>query len=309
MDVLKVLHPAQLHGGGGVHQHHHVVKLLVEVVQQLQLRGVGLQITLHLVLGHIGVVVHGPGQVPALAGLPRPDKDGGASSIGVLQPGLRLEHRHRALVDGEVLRVAEAHGAGSQAVALTLPLGVEFPQPVVDGEALRLKAALQRGAAAAQAQEAAAAQIGGPLTEEAEGGPPVIGHISLVFQEHQPLAHNLPIERLLRALDGLLGVVRLVVIEVQPFRPGGRADLHLVAQQVLHHHAEGRHQDVDPHRHPQRHQNQDTGNNRAQDSPDLHVNSPSPKMPVTGLSQALYRAVPGQRNIFVAVCVKSGVVG
>ena len=59
MDAGIVLDPAQVNCCAGIEQKNHIIKVVVQILKDLQLRRIRLQIGLGLVLFHIGVVVHG----------------------------------------------------------------------------------------------------------------------------------------------------------------------------------------------------------------------------------------------------------
>ena len=143
LDVGELLEPAQLDRGGGAHDHQAVIKVVVDVLEDLQLGRVGLEVALLLVLLARGVVVHGARHVAALARNAAKHKDRRGALRGV-EHACVLHDRERALVDGKVLPVAKAHGAGSHAVVLAGTVDVEVLQRGVHRKALSLKRAVQR---------------------------------------------------------------------------------------------------------------------------------------------------------------------
>ena len=139
MDAGIILHPAQIDRCTGVEQQHHIVKVVVQVLQDLQLGRIRLQISLGLVLFHIGVVVHGARHIAAFARHTAEHKDRHRALHGIGQARLRLHDGQRALVDGEVLVITVRDRADTQTVILAVAFGIKLPECFINAKACIFK--------------------------------------------------------------------------------------------------------------------------------------------------------------------------
>ena len=96
-------------------------------MQDFTLGGVRLQIAANLILLRVCVVVHGARHIAALACHTLQHIDRGRALHAVQQAALALQNGQRALIDAEVLGIAEADGAAGQTVACTGTRAVEVP--------------------------------------------------------------------------------------------------------------------------------------------------------------------------------------
>ena len=109
MDVRELTDPAQIHGCAGVDQQHHVIEVIVQILQDLQLYRIGFQVGLALVRFNVSMVVHGAGHVAALTHDAAEHEHRDRAFHGVQQTGFALHHGKRAFIDGEILVIAEVH--------------------------------------------------------------------------------------------------------------------------------------------------------------------------------------------------------
>ena len=134
VDAGIILHPAQIDRCTGVEQQHDIVKVVVQVLQDLQLGRIRLQISLGLVLFHIGVVVHGAGHITAFARHTAEHKNRNRILHGIGQTRLCFHNRQGAFVDGKVLVITVRDRADTQTVILAVAFGIELPEVLVDTE-------------------------------------------------------------------------------------------------------------------------------------------------------------------------------
>ena len=127
LDVGIVCQPVQLQRCVRVDNQHGIIIVVVQVLQDFTLGGVRLQIAANLILLRVCVVVHGARHIAALACHTLQHIDRGRALHAVQQAALALQNGQRALIDAEVLGIAEADGAAGQTVACTGTRAVEVP--------------------------------------------------------------------------------------------------------------------------------------------------------------------------------------
>ena len=265
LDGRVVGHPVQLQGARGVDDEHHVVIVIVEVLQDLELGSVGLEVALGLVLGVVRMVVHGARHVSTLACHAAPHEHG-HGALGAVEHAVGgLELGERALVNGKVLRRTKADGAGAHGVGRAGTLGIELHERVVDVQALGLEGGCELVLVARGAQELRHEGLGGRevldvLGEEAERGALGKRHRGVVvLEQHVALGGDLGVERLLGVGDLVGGKVALVVLGVNVLGAVGGGPALLVAQHVVghaHDHALAGHDDVHGHHDRRKHEHQ-----------------------------------------------------
>ena len=251
-DVRELRKPVEFHDHGGVDEHDAVVEVVVDVLQDLELGRIGLEVVLDLVLSGVGVVVHGARRVAALARHALHDEDR-RRVLGGVEHARALHDGDRALVEPEVLGVAEAHRARALDVVLAGALGVELLQRRVRTEAVGLEGGVERGArggraARCRSQHALrAAERAGVRAKEAELR--ALGQrqgVAVVLREDHALGGEATVEVLLGVLDRLAVVVGLAVVEVKPCGVQLRVvpGLAVAAQERIVHAAEARQHEV-----------------------------------------------------------------
>ena len=139
VDIRIVFDPAQIYRCTGVEQQHHIVKVVVQVLEDLQFHGIRLEVGLGLVLFHIGVVVHGARHIAAFARHTAEHKDRHRALHGIGQARLRLHDGQRALVDGEVLVITVRDRADTQTVILAVAFGIKLPERFINAKACIFK--------------------------------------------------------------------------------------------------------------------------------------------------------------------------
>ncbi len=107
LNVRELLEPAQVQRRGGVENHYAIIKVVIDVLKDLQLGRVGLEIGLCLILRACSVVVHGTRHVASLARNAAHHKHGHGVLRRIEHPIGRLKLAERALVDAEVLSCAK----------------------------------------------------------------------------------------------------------------------------------------------------------------------------------------------------------
>ena len=188
MDAGIILHPAQIDRCTGVEQQHHIVKVVVQILQDLQLGRIRLQVSLGLVLFHIGVVVHGAGHITAFARHTAEHKDRHRALHGIGQARLRLHDGQRALVDGEVLVITVRDRADTQTVILAVAFGIEFPEVLVDTEPGIFKGRFHIDFVAADVTDSR-------MADKAKGRIRAVRHLSgIVFQQYNAFGGDLLIQ-------------------------------------------------------------------------------------------------------------------
>ena len=262
MDVGELVDPAQVHRGAGVEQQHHVVKIIIEVLQDRQLIGVGFQVRLGLVLRHIGMVVHGAGHIAALAHDAAEHEDRHGALHGIQQAFFALHHRERAFVDGEVLVIAITHRADTADIILAVALAVEVPQGFVHAEAAGFKGSLEVAFGTADVSHRR-------MAHKAEGGIGAVGHlVGVVFQQHDAFACDLSVEGDLVLHQGIQSIkLGFAVLHINAFGLGFAVvnACILQAQDALHTAGIGRNEDVGRHNAAGQHHTQNAGNSRLDD--------------------------------------------
>ena len=176
VNIGIVFDPAQIYRCAGVQQQHHIVKVIVQILQDLQLGRIRLQISLGLVLFHIGVVVHGAGHITAFARHTAEHKNRNRILHGIGQTRLCLHDGQGALVDGEVLVITVRDRADTQTIILAVAFGIEFPEVLVDTEPGIFKGRFHIDFVAADVADSR-------MADKAEGGIRAVRHLScIVFQ-------------------------------------------------------------------------------------------------------------------------------
>ena len=176
VDAGIILHPAQIDRCTGVEQQHHIVKVVVQILQDLQFRRIRLQISLGLVLFHIGVVVHGAGHITAFARHTAEHKNRNRILHGIGQTRLCFHNRQGAFVDGKVLVITVGNGTNAQTVILAVAFGIEFPEVLVDTEPGIFKGRFHIDFVAADVADCR-------MADKTEGGIRAVRHLScIVFQ-------------------------------------------------------------------------------------------------------------------------------
>ena len=173
VDAGIILHPAQIDRCTGVEQQHHIVKVVVQVLEDLQFHGIRLEVGLGLVLFHIGVVVHGARHIAAFARHTAEHKDRHRALHGIGQARLRLHDGQRALVDGEVLVITVRDRADTQTVILAVAFGIEFPEVLVDTEPCIFKSSFHIDLIAANVADCR-------MADKAEGRIRAVRHLSCI---------------------------------------------------------------------------------------------------------------------------------
>ena len=212
MDIGIVFDPAQVYRCAGVQQQHHIIKVIVQILQDLQLGRIRLQISLGLVLFHIGVVVHGAGHITAFACHTAEHKDRHRALHGIGQTRLRLHDGQRALVDGEVLVITVRDRADTQTVILAVAFGIEFPEVLVDTEPGIFKGRFHIDFVAADVADSR-------MADKAEGGIRAVRHLScIVFQQNNAFGGDFLIQSDLVLNQRILCVkAGLAVLHVDAF--------------------------------------------------------------------------------------------
>ena len=188
VDIGIVFDPAQVYRCAGVQQQHHIIKVIVQILQDLQLGRIRLQISLGLVLFHIGVVVHGAGHITAFARHTAEHKDRHRALHGIGQARLRLHDGQRALVDGEVLVITVRDRADTQTVILAVAFGIEFPEVLVDTEPGIFKGRFHIDFVAADVADSR-------MADKAEGGIRAVRHSAfIVLQQDDALCCDLLVQ-------------------------------------------------------------------------------------------------------------------
>ena len=188
MDAGIILHPAQINRCTGVEQQHDIVKVVVQVLEDLQFHGIRLEVGLGLVLFHIGVVVHGARHIAAFARHTAEHKDRHRALHGIGQARLRLHDGQRALVDGEVLVITVRDRADTQAVILAVAFGIEFPEVLVDTEPGIFKGRFHIDFVAADVADSR-------MADKAEGGIRAVRHSAfIVLQQDDALCCDLLVQ-------------------------------------------------------------------------------------------------------------------
>ena len=262
VDVGELGYPAQIHRSAGVEQQHHVVEVIVEVLQDGQLIGVGFQVGLGLIFRHIGVVVHRAGHIAALTHDTAVHEDGHRALHGIQQAGFALHDGQRAFIDREVLVITVVHRAHAADVVLAGTVGVEVPQRLIDAEAAGLKRSLEVALGAADVSNRG-------MAHKAEGRIGAVGHLVLiVLQQHDAFACDLLVQRDLILHQGIqrfeLGFAVLHVDAVGLGIAVVDAGI-LQAQHALHAAGVGRNQNVGRYNAAGQHHTQNTGNGRFDD--------------------------------------------
>ena len=188
VDAGIILHPAQIDRCTGVEQQHHIVKVVVQVLEDLQFHGIRLEVGLGLVLFHIGVVVHGARHIAAFARHTAEHKDRHRALHGIGQARLRLHDGQRALVDGEVLVITVRDRADTQTVILAVAFGIEFPEVLVDTEPGIFKGRFHIDFVAADVADSR-------MADKAKGRIRAVRHLSgIVFQQYNAFGGDLLIQ-------------------------------------------------------------------------------------------------------------------
>ena len=262
MDVGELVDPAQVHRSAGVEQQHHIVKIIIEVLQDGQFIGVGLQVGFALILRHIGMVVHGAGHIAALAHDAAEHEDRHGALHGIQQTFFALHHRERAFVDGEVLVIAVTHRADAADIILAVALAVEVPQGFVHAEAAGFKGSLEVAFGTADVSHRR-------MAHKTEGGTGAVGHlVGVVFQQHNAFACDLFVEGDFVLHQGIQRIkLGFAVLHINAFGLGlAVVDARILqAQDTLHTAGIGGNEDVGRHDSAGQHHTQNAGNSRLDD--------------------------------------------
>ena len=173
VDIGIVFDPAQIYRCAGVQQQHHIIKVIVQILQDLQLGRIRLQISLGLVLFHIGVVVHGARHIAAFARHTAEHKDRHRALHGIGQARLRLHDGQRALVDGEVLVITVRDRADTQTVILAVAFGIKLPERFINAKACIFKSSFHIDLIAANVADCR-------MADKAEGRIRAVRHLSCI---------------------------------------------------------------------------------------------------------------------------------
>ena len=188
MDAGIILHPAQIDRCTGVEQQHHIVKVVVQVLEDLQFRRIRLQISLGLVLFHIGVVVHGAGHITAFARHTAEHKDRNRILHRIGQTRLCFHDRQGAFVDGKVLVITVGNRTGAQTVVLAVAFGIKFPECFVNAKAYIFKSSFHIDLIAANVADCR-------MADKTEGRIRAVRHLScIVFQQNNAFGGDLLIQ-------------------------------------------------------------------------------------------------------------------
>ena len=139
MDAGVILDPAQVYRCAGVQQQHHIVKVVVQILKDLQFRRIRFQIGFGLILFHIGVVVHGAGHITAFARHTAEHKNRNRILHGIGQTRLCFHNRQGAFVDGKVLVITVGNGTNAQTVVLAVAFGIKLPERFINAKACIFK--------------------------------------------------------------------------------------------------------------------------------------------------------------------------
>ena len=215
VDAGIILHPAQIDRCTGVQQQHHIVKVVVQILQDLQFRRIRLQISLGLVLFHIGVVVHGAGHITAFARHTAEHKNRNRILHGIGQTRLCFHNRQGAFVDGKVLVITVGNGTNAQTVILAVAFGIEFPEVLVDTEPGIFKGRFHIDFVAADVADCR-------MADKTEGGIRAVRHSAfIVLQQDDALCCNLLVQGDLILNQRILCVkAGLAVLHVDAFGLG-----------------------------------------------------------------------------------------
>ena len=188
VDAGIILHPAQIDRCAGVEQQHHIVKAVVQVLEDLQFHRIRLEVSLGLVLFHIGVVVHGAGHITAFARHTAEHKNRNRILHGIGQTRLCFHNRQGAFVDGKVLVITVGNGTNAQTVILAVAFGIEFPEVLVDTEPGIFKGRFHIDFVAADVADCR-------MADKTEGGIRAVRHSAfIVLQQDDALCCNLLVQ-------------------------------------------------------------------------------------------------------------------
>ena len=188
MDAGIILHPAQIDRCTGVQQQHDIVKVVVQVLEDLQFHGIRLEVGLGLVLFHIGMIVHRAGHIAALASHTAEHKNGNSALHGVGQTRLCFHDRQGAFVDGKVLVITVGNRTGAQTVVLAVAFGIKFPECFVNAKACIFKSSFHIDLIAADVAD-------GRMADKTEGRIRAVRHLaSVVFQQNDALCGDLLVQ-------------------------------------------------------------------------------------------------------------------
>ena len=173
VDIGIVFDPAQVYRCAGVQQQHHIVKVVVQILQDLQLGRIRLQIGLGLILFHIGVVVHGAGHITAFARHTAEHKNRNRILHGIGQTRLCFHDRQGAFVDGKVLIIAEGNRTNAQTVVFAVAFGIKLPERFINAKACIFKSSFHIDLIAANVADCR-------MADKAEGRIRAVRHLSCI---------------------------------------------------------------------------------------------------------------------------------
>ena len=173
MDAGIILHPAQIDRCTGVEQQHDIVKVVVQVLEDLQFHGIRLEVGLGLVLFHIGVVVHGAGHITAFARHTAEHKNRNRILHGIGQTRLCFHDRQGAFVDGKVLVITIGNRTNAQTVVLAVAFGIKLPERFINAKACIFKSSFHIDLIAANVADCR-------MADKAEGRIRAVRHLSCI---------------------------------------------------------------------------------------------------------------------------------